>query len=773
MKRFNTIILAVATFIFPQLVFSQGVGVGQWREHLPYQQVISIAEKGDLIYAATPFSLFSYNKKDNSISRLNKINKLSDIGISRIVSNPNQSTLFVAYTNTNIDLIQGNKVTNISDIKRKSILGQKTINNVTFIGEHAYLACGFGIVVVNVDRYEIIDTYYIGPEGSSINVYDIAFHQESNMIYAATETGIFKADLNSPNLANFNNWSRDNSMGNSLYNLIEYYNGKLLVNKPNPANMVTDTMFVFDGNAWAYFDNTKTERIRNIRASEGKLLVAHMYYVFIYDENLNELTKIWTYNPGSPGSEDAMISSEGLVYVGDRNNGLVRQKDEWHYDFIRPAGPATTEVYSMQAVGDNLWVVPGGKTGSWASIYRNGVIYGLIDGNWRTFNQWNTQGLAPIRDMLNIAIDPNNPQRVFAGSWGTGLIEFHENAVVNVYNAQNSSLQNNVYDPTWLGIGGVAFDDMGNLWVTNSSAADLLSVRKTDGTWRSFSLSPVASAIDAGNLAIDKAGQKWIQVRDLGLLVYNDNGTIDNPADDKIRRLSGATGNGNLPGATILSFTVDQNGELWIGTNEGVAVIRNPENVFTGGNFDAYRPIIDQDGYGAYLLDSEAVTAIAIDGANRKWFGTDRAGAFLMSADGLQRIYHFNEDNSPLLSNSITSITIDKNGEVFFGTTRGIIGFRSEATPPAPVFTDVIAFPNPVRPEYDGIIAIRGLLKDSDVKITDIAGNLIFKTRSFGGQAVWNGRNFDGRRAQSGVYLVFISNFDGSETLATKILFMH
>jgi ligand-binding sensor domain-containing protein len=260
-----------------------------------------------------------------------------------------------------------------------------------------------------------------------------------------------------------------------------------------------------------------------------------------------------------------------------------------------------------------------------------------------------------------------------------------------------------------MGIGGVAFDAQGNLWVTNSSAANLLSVKKTDGTWRSFSLSPVASAIDLGGITIDKSGQKWMLVRDHGLIVFSDMGTIDNTADDKVRRLSGATGNGSLPGATIMSLAVDQNGELWIGTNEGVAVIRNPENVFTGGNFDAYRPIIDQDGYGAYLLDSEAVTAIAVDGANRKWFGTDRAGVFLMSADGLEKIYHFTEDNSPLLSNSITSLTIDGNGEVFFGTSRGIIGYRAEATPPPPVFTDVVVFPNPVRPEYDGIIAVRGL----------------------------------------------------------------
>jgi hypothetical protein len=772
MKRLTTIPLLFLAFFINQTIFAQGVGIGKWREHLPYHQVISVAEVDDLIYAATPYSIFSYNKKDASVSRLNKINGLSDIGISIIMASPDQKTLVIAYTNTNIDLIQNGRIINISDIKRKPILGNKTINNVSFINDLAYLACGFGIVVMNVERHEIVDTYYIGPDGSSVNVLDIAFHDGSNNIYAATDVGMYKADINSPNLAHFEYWSRELSLATRPYNHIEKFGDILVANKPG-LDQNSDTLFIFDNNAWNRFNTNESGRVSNLRAGTDYLLAVHMYYVFLYDHNFQEVSKVWTYNPGSPNSEDAIISKEGLVYIGDRNNGLVKRKDEWNFELIRPSGPATIDVFEMKAKENYLWVVPGGKTGSWGSMWKSGMVYGIDDGTWRTHNRWNTQGMDHLRDVLTIAIHPNDPKRLFAGSWGTGLFEMHNGQVVEIYDDQNSSLRYSVYDNTWLGIGGVAFDPQGNLWVTNSSAADLLSVRKADGTWRSFNLSPVASAIDIGSITIDNAGQKWMLVRDHGLIVFSDMGTIDNTADDRVRRLSGAMGNGNLPGANILSLAVDQNGELWIGTNEGVAVIRNPENVFSGGNFDAYRPIIDQDGYGAYLLDSEAVTTIAIDGANRKWFGTDRAGVFLMSPDGMQQIYYFNEDNSPLLSNSITSIAIDGHGEVFFGTTRGIIGFRAEATPPPPVFTDVTVFPNPVRPEYDGIIAVRGLVRDADVKITDIAGNLIYKTRAFGGQAVWNGRNFDGRRAQSGVYLVFVSNSDGSETMATKILFLH
>lgn len=237
--------------------------------------------------------------------------------------------------------------------------------------------------------------------------------------------------------------------------------------------------------------------------------------------------------------------------------------------------------------------------------------------------------------------------------------------------------------------------------------------------------------------------------------------------------MSGSPGTGNIQGNKVFSIACDQDGEIWIGTDNGISVIYSPENVFTGGNYDAQRIIIprnDGTGLGDILLENEFITCITVDGDNNKWIGTDNAGVFLLSPDGMNEIYHFTEEDSPLFSNLITDIAINNNGEVFIGTSKGIISFRGESAPPEDTFTDVYAYPNPVREGYTGKIGIKGLVKDADVKITDISGNLIYETRSFGGQAVWNGRNFDGRRAKTGVYLVFIANEDGTETIATKIL---
>jgi len=183
--------------------------------------------------------------------------------------------------------------------------------------------------------------------------------------------------------------------------------------------------------------------------------------------------------------------------------------------------------------------------------------------------------------------------------------------------------------------------------------------------------------------------------------------------------------------------------------------------------------LVEQDGHFQYLLETEVVTAIAVDGANRKWIGTQKAGVFLMSEDGTEQILHFDENSSPLLSNNITSIAINhETGEVFFGTDKGIISYKSTATKGSDKFKkeDVYAYPNPVREDYEGIIAIKGLVTNAVVKITDISGTLIYETIAEGGQAIWNGKNFNGEKAHTGVYLVFASNEDGSETIVTKIL---
>jgi len=768
------LIILVGTLLF-NFAYAQDIGIGEWRDHLPYYKCISVTEVENKIYAATPYSLFYFDQADNMIQRLSKVNGLSDIGVSVINYNTEYETLLIAYTNTNIDLLKDNEIINISDIKRKPILGNKSINNIIFRDKFAYLACGFGIVVLDTEKEEIFDTYYIGPGGSQINVYDLTF-DENDSIFAATEHGIYKASLNSPNLADFSSWTKDSKLlyPDLPYNFIEYFAGKIFANYTSE-DFGADTVFIYDYNTWQKFGPASNSNKRSIKSMYGHLLFVNFSSVDVFDETFTRIMQVYSPSGTNILPQDAIEDDEGNVWIADKLAGLIKTYDEgWSGDVVRPNGPRTADVFDISLTGKDLWVAPGGRNQDWGNIWKAAELYSFVDNEWSYLNQSQVPEFEQARDIICILVDPENKNRVYAGSWGYGLFEILDNQLAEHYTEENSTLQT-FTGTDKVNIGGIVFDNNHNLWIANSSAGSIVSVKMNDGTWQAFNLGAIASGIDVGEMIIDHANQKWMLVRDHGLLVFSDNNTITNVSDDKVRKLNANAGNGNLPGLKILSFAVDQDGELWIGSDEGVAVIYSPESVFTGGNFDAQRILVEQDGYVQYLLETEAVTAITIDGANRKWFGTDRAGVFLMSQDGTEQILNFTIDNSPLLSNSITSIEIDSDGEVFFGTAAGIVSYRGTATPPIPPngSSEIYTFPNPVREDYNGPIAIKGVPTNADIKITDISGTLVYSTRAEGSQAIWDGRNFSGDKARTGVYLVFISNSDGSETEITKILIVN
>ena len=756
-------------------VFAQEIGIGQWRDHLPYQKVIAVTKALNKVYAATPFSLFYYDETDNSLNRFSKINGLSDVGISSIQFHSGLRTLVVAYTNGNIDLVKDEIVFNMSDIKRKTILGNKSINRVVLIGDDAYLACGFGIVVLDLNRREFRGTYYIGPDGSSINVNDIDFDSVDSTLYAVADEGIFKANLYTSNLANYAEWDREFApvLPSGPFNHVAVHNHRVYINRKGPS-YATDAMFVKADGVWQTFQPTNNSTRFCMNVFNDRLVVCNNLAVDVFRPNGTLDYRIYTYSPGNIIPADALIDENNIVWIGDQISGLTRvEAPNAGADFFQLDGPEFPDVYQIASGGDEVWVVPGGRTTAFGSIYRQARFASFIDGNWETINSKQDTILDSMRDILTVAVDPANYKRVYLGSWGYGLLEYNNGQLVEHYTDANSTLEKSVLGDDWIGIAGLAFDAAKNLWVANSSATSALSMKKPNGEWTSYNLGSQASGIDLAELMIDQQDQKWLRTRTHNLIVFSDNNTPDDKSDDQIRRLSSSAGNGALPGNFILSMATDRDGQVWLGSDKGVAVIYSPSNIFSNQNFDAQQVLIAQDGFGNYLLESESINAIAVDGSNRKWFGTDRAGVFLMSADGTKGIAHFTEENSPLLSNSVTSITITESGEVFFGTSKGIISYRAESVPPQPTYDNLVIFPNPVRESYNGTIAIRGLVENTSVKITDIAGNIVYSTLSEGGQAIWDGRSFNGNRVQTGVYLVFVTNTDGSKTTVGKIMFIH
>lgn len=755
--------------------------VGQWTEYLSYKSALKVLQVGDKIYCLTTGGLFSYDTSDNSIQKLNVIQGLSDVGVQTIGYSDDADVLIVAYENSNLDLVYSDQVYNMSDIERKQITGDKSIYNILVIGKTAYLSCGFGIVAVNLEKKEIKGTYYIADNAAQIRVNDMC--SDGSYLYAATESGIYRADINSDNLQDYGNWELQTSIPNYTdeFDQIEYFNGKVYTNHSGGSSG-NDAVYAWNGSSWSKFTSS-SYTINDLTASSDKLLVSANGSLSIYNTDGNVYGKVSSYQIGATAvswitPQSSLITSDGTVWIADSQYALLKASSSG-YEQIQPEGPASNRVFSLLTNGTDLWLTDGGRTAAWNNMFYTPRIQLLRNDEWSSFDDTNYDELSGLHDAVCTAVDPNDPDHWYAGLWGGGVFEFQGNDFLARYNNKNSSLQTALPsqpDEAYVRISDMHYDSEGNLWMTNSIVDKPLSVLTTSGEWQSYSLTGITSSNDVGRFTISDDDDLWITIP------RNQNTIIVRKADGTTtKKLSAVAYYSNGSDEVYTSLTdiycivKDLDGDIWLGTSVGVGVYYDPEDIWSSDTFYASQPGLDEnDGLYHALLSSQTVTAIAVDGANQKWFGTKSSGVYLISADGTESLLHFTTDNSPLLSDEITSIAInDKTGEVYIGTSAGLVSYMGTATEGADDYDDVYAYPNPVRENYFGDIVITGLIEDTDIKITDISGNLVFKTTSTGGQAVWDGKNLRGHRVSTGVYLVFGNDKYGEESFVTKILFIH
>lgn len=769
-------ILLYALITFTPYINGQSVGVGQFSDHLPYNEGNSLCISNDKVYVISGQGLFTYDLADNSIETLSKVNKLSDLGASSISYSQKHDVVIIGYSTGNIDLIINNQVLNIPDIKRTPIQGFKSINEIYIQGDFAFLSTGFGIVQLDIQRQEIKETFLIGDDGTNVFINDLTFFQDT--IYAVTNKGVYLAPENSSNLSDFQNWKKLKYYSESSINQVESNQSTLLLNISTEAYNA-DTMVSYDGNDWKNFsfEGYGHEDVKNINFDKEKWLICYNYGGIIMN-GLNKIeSKIYAYKFETPMTikPRKIIKGQGDDYwIADNIHGLAKRKSEWNFETFTPSGPSSYLSWNLDFDGEALWVASGSLAPSLANQYKREGVYKYQNNAWTSYNQGAYDSLF---DITTVNINPQNTEEVFFGSWGMGLIKTKNGEVSNVYNKYNSGIQSlNVF--TYHQVGGSTFDSNGVLWVSCSGSPGAnvnYPLVAFDGeTWHTYNMNnKLISNTHAGEIFVDKNGYKWFASWDNGIFVFDENGTLSNQEDDRIVLISSGESNGNLPSKTVHAIAEDEDGEIWIGTEDGLTVIKNTSGLFEG-EVKAERIIIEQEENAQYLLETEAIKTIKVDGGNRKWIGTVSGGVYLVSADGQETIHHFTYENSPLLSNTIFDIEIfGTTGEVFFATDYGLVSYVGDATDPNEYSGPTYAYPNPVKSDYEGIIGIKGLVANSEVKITDITGNVIYETVSQGTTATWNGRSLNGKKAQTGVYLVFSVNNDGSEKEVTKILFIN
>ncbi len=767
-------------FIFIGFLSFSQVKVGQWLDHLSYDYANSVAKVGPKVYVSNGAGLATYNEGDNSVEKLTKIQGLSDVGISLLRKNEHNDVLLVIYANTNIDVIlPNNDIVNVSDIKRKIIPGKKFINEVYFNGDLAYISCGFGIVVFDTKKLEIKDTYYLGNSSTNLEVYEVT--RNDSAIFAATPAGIYYGNINA-NLSFYQNWKSLNvGIAAGPYNSIVNFSGKIIANyserlKSNVS--MKDTLYELTPGGWVKYSlNVNYQTAENKKLYDysrfNKLLILDQFGWAEFDAAGNRLNYVTNYGFGYSDILDGYYENNNKFWLADKKYGLVKSGGAPWTENIKISinGPESNFVNDIDIKDGMLVVAPVFLGETFDSQYLSYKPNVYQDGEWKSLRSVIPDSL---KDINAVTIDPNDKDHIVFAAMGFGVVDVKSNQIQGVYKYGNTPLigYNGGND---VRVTGVNFDKNSNIWVSITLGKKCVSVRKTDGTWTLLDFEQIVVQPTVSKIIFDDNDQAWIILaRNGGLMVYKDGVGLSQPNTSNTKLLSAAVGNGKLPSNDIQSICKDKEGHIWVGTAKGIIVFYNPENVFTNANWDGQQILIEQDGHVQILLENDAITALAVDGVNRKWVGTASSGVYCFSSDGQTEIYHFTAESSPLYSNIIKDIVTDETtGDVFIATDKGIQSFRTSIIKGFDEYTKVHAFPNPIKPGYSGSVSITGLIDESDVKITDIYGNLVWSTKSQGGQIEWNLQTFKGVKAATGTYMIYCASASGDQYATAKLLIVN
>lgn len=754
LKQVVPILLFCLLQLLPVKVKAQ---VGTWQVYPAYSQPTKIVPAGKLVYVLASQDLYVYNTEDQSIQAFDRLNGLSSFGIQDIDYSSSAGRLIVVYGNGNIDLIDNNGNTqNLPDYYNKSMTEDKTVNQLSVVGNNCYMATNFGIVKVNMQRAEISETYYL-----DVNVNQATEDKDGNL-YALAKGGMMRA-MKGTNMIDKQNWQVINpGTFKHIFNL----DGQLYLTN--------------NGYLWRLIrDNTAASTIGQIYYTNaykfGNTLAccgADASYVVDAKGNITTLSqKLTTLAPASAGgywTNDSEGALQRIVINDDKTQTVMEHG-------LKPDGPKYNYFGFLRYGADRLYSVGGGYT-SMGDKLRAPAIQILQDGNWTILpdNLESTIGHKYL-DLLSIDYDPHDPDHVMVGARG-GLYEFKNGVFVKEYNYDNSPLGSAVSSPSknYTLVEDAAYAKDGTLWVLNSHTnnGSIFTV-SSDGKWNKLFAEKDQDTHYRSLLFDDANGLVWFVNNhwvNPALLCYQ-------PATGGLNRYTSFV-NEDGTAVNVLyvrCVTKDLEGNLWIGTAQGPLMLeaqnigQEPYQVtFT----QVKVPRNDGTNLADYLLSGVDISCIAVDGGGRKWFGTNGNGAYLVSADNMEQLQHFTSENSPLPSNDVESIAINgKTGDVYFGTGNGLCSYRSDATdtPEKMDKDNVYAYPNPVRPDYDGPITITGLTLGARITITTSNGVKVAEGISNGGTFTWDGRDLKGRKVASGVYMVLAATAGGDKGVVCKV----
>ena len=784
-------ILSILIILIPFFSNAQ-IAVGDWNVYSIYSTLNKIEQSNEKVYFLSSNYLYSFDKNTQEVYYYTLQNKLNDNNISNIYYNKEGKYLFIVYKSGNIDLLYDDgTVENMPDIKDASLNYATDINDVAFKGDYIYVATKYGLVIFNEKKHEVKSSGIYGKEISKVACVDdyIVVDQNHSLYFIQKDERIEV----------FDNFTLLTS-GYYIDDLEGLKNNRLLFRS------TSKNISIFEIN----FDKKNFKSISiDSTGKNGNLIYGKEAYYYInadvvysisFDGEKNthlslpsELTSqvvsIWD-NPAEVWVGD----SDGMANYNVANNTVL-------YDKFRPQAISVNyPFYITSDKNGKIYISNRSESAYFGFSYNNRSFISTIE-NYEiqditlkefpiTHKSNPSKKSEYLYDTFQLAIDPEDIDTYYIGTFWEGLYKVKNGKVISQYNPENSSLLE-----SWgCRVNAVAFDKYNNLWCTNEvvntsqPALHILPAakRKKETTtiedWIPINLGDFTSVKDVKILICEKSNMifiidgKWSGY----VVAYDTKGTYDNISDDKYLLWDSFTDQDgkSFDPDRISAIVEDKNGRVWIGTSNGVIEISNPKNA-TNPSMTINRikvPRNDGTNYADYLLDAIHVTSISVDNSNRKWLGTMTDGVYLVSENGNEIIEHFTPENSYHPGGKTYCVYAHPlNNSIFIGTENGLVEYSSTSAPTKEDLSEIYAYPNPVKPEYKGLIIIKGLMDNTLVKIADSAGNVFYTTRSEGGMVTWDGCNASGERVKSGVYFVFASqNADEqSEGAVTKILIIN
>ena len=733
-----------------------------WQSYFSFNEIKDISEAPTTVFAASENALFSKNTTTNTIKTTTTVDGLSGQTISALYHSEGFKKTIIGYENGLMIVIneKDGSILKVVDIINKQLPANlKKINHFMEHNGLVYVSCDFGIVQFNLTTSQFGDTYFIGDNGTEISIRQTAYFD--GFIYAATSNGIRKANSTNANLIDFYQWT--------------------VVNSGDWASVETldTTLIAINSGGYIHRYNSNTfigflqlpQPSTDMRAVNHKLFVTTPNTVFVYTNQMVLNRQIAnTQVLDNTLSFTCATAIGDLLYIGTKEKGLFSStlSNASTFENNTPPGPVRNNIFSLDVAPNVLWTVYGDYTSSYNPYPLDS--YGISKYDSAGWVNLPYEDVLGAKSMTRIIVNPNNDKQVYASSFFSGLLKIEQDVPTFLYNEKNSGLESITTEgPNYIDvrINGTAFDKSGNLWITNSRIKNGLKVLKTNGQWQSYSTATIldnAELASYANIVIDKNNTKWIATNREGVIGFNE-------STNTFKKITFGADVGNLPTADVRSVAVDTKNQLWIGTIKGLRVLSNVGSFQTESQLKANPIIIMDDNLAQELLYEQFINVIVVDGANNKWIGTGDSGVFMVSPNGQETKYHFTINNSPLPSNVINDIKINRaTGEVFFATDKGMVSFKGIATEANEDLNNAYVYPNPVRPNYSGTVKVAGLIDKANIKITDIEGNLVYETTSTGGTIEWDTTAFGRYKVASGVYMIFISAQDGGETKVKKVM---